>query len=89
MKKLVFLVTSIVLLTACSSAPTHPSLTVNSSQGTPAADWDGNGGYQISPVGKQLLWEARKGLNQGLFVKSLETEVVHSYGLPWLGKVIF
>jgi len=55
MKKLVFLVTSIVLLTACSTAPTHPSLTDNSSQGTPAADWDGNGGYQISPDGKQLL----------------------------------
>ena len=50
------------------------------------ADWDGNGGYQISPDGKQLLWAARKGLNQGLFVKNLETGVAHSYGLPGLGR---
>ena len=94
----------IVLLAACSTAPTHPSLTVNSSQVTTqgasaavalpplvptrmyAADWDSSGGYQISPDGKQLLWAARKGLNQGLFVKNLETGVVHSYGLPLLGK---
>jgi hypothetical protein len=51
-----------------------------------AADWDYSGGYQISPDGKQLLWAARKGLNQGLFVKNLETGVVHSYGLPLLGR---
>jgi dipeptidyl aminopeptidase/acylaminoacyl peptidase len=104
MKKLVFLVASFVLLAACSTAPTHPSLTFNNSQATTqgapaavalpplvptrmfAADWDGNGGYQISPDGKQLLWAARKGLNQGLFVKNLETGVVHSYRLPMLGR---
>ena len=45
------------------------------------ADWDGNGGYQISPDGKQLMWAARKGLNQGLFVKNLETGLIHSYAL--------
>lgn len=49
------------------------------------ADWDGNGGYQISPDGRQLMWSARKGLNQGLFVKTLETGLVHSYALPWRG----
>lgn len=50
------------------------------------ADWDGNGGYQISPDGKQLMWAARKGLNQGLFVKNLETGRIHSYALAWLGR---
>ena len=50
------------------------------------ADWDGNGGYQISPDGKQLMWAARKGLNQGLFVKNLETGLIHSYALAWLGR---
>ena len=50
------------------------------------ADWDGNGGYQISPDGKRLMWAARKGLNQGLFVKNLETGRIHSYALAWLGR---
>lgn len=50
------------------------------------ADWDGNGGYQISPDGKQLLWAARKGLNQGLFVKNLASGEVHSYSIPALGQ---
>jgi hypothetical protein len=50
------------------------------------ADWNGNAGYQISPDGKQLLWAARKGLNQGLFVKNLETGRVHSYAIPALGR---
>ena len=50
------------------------------------ADWDGNGGYQISPDGKQLMWAARKGLNQGLYVKNLETGRIHSYALAWLGR---
>ena len=104
MKTLLLLVVSSVLLAACGTAPTHPSLTRGAAQPTaqaapttaalPAlaptrmyvADWDGNGGYQISPDGKQLLWAARKGLNQGLFVKNLETGAVHSYALPWLGK---
>lgn len=42
------------------------------------ADWNDNGGYQISPDGMQLLWAARKGLGQDLFAKNLETGVVHS-----------
>lgn len=50
------------------------------------ADWHGNGGYQISPDGQRLMWAARKGLNQGLFVKDLASGVVHSYSLPTLGQ---
>jgi dipeptidyl aminopeptidase/acylaminoacyl peptidase len=104
MKRLALLLSTSLLLTACSTAPTHPSLTGSQQGSTSApmvtpvslpplvparlyvADWDGNGDYQISPDGKQLLWAARKGLNQGLFVKNLETGVVHSYSRPWLGR---
>lgn len=90
--KLVNLMLCAALLGACSTAPTHPSLRV---AGTDApslaplvpvhqyvANWDGNGAYQLSPDGQQLLWAARKGLGQGLFVKNLKTGVVHSYALP-------
>ena len=80
------------LLGACSTAPTHPSLRgTDAGNGTlPAlvpvrqyvANWDGNGGYEISPDGQQLMWAARKGLGQGLFVKNMKTGVVHSYSLP-------
>jgi dipeptidyl aminopeptidase/acylaminoacyl peptidase len=103
MKSLALFLSASLLLGACSTAPTHPSLTSAgpaSADGsaeqtalTPlvptrmyVADWDGNGGYQISPDGRQMLWAARKGLNQGLFVKNMETGVVHSYNLPWLGQ---
>lgn len=50
------------------------------------ADWDGNGAHQISPDGSRLMWAARKGLNQGLFVKELATGVVHSYAIPFVGQ---
>jgi len=103
MKKLALLLSTCLALGACSTAPTHPSLTgsrpesANSAVLAPVtlpplaptrmyvADWDGNGAYQLSPDGKQLLWAARKGLNQGLFVKNLETGLVHGYAVPWLG----
>jgi len=49
------------------------------------ADWAGNGGYQISPDGKHMLWSARKGLKPGLFVKDLMSGEVHSYNIPFLG----
>ena len=89
------------LLSACAIAPEHPSLQASGpSSEHPAAaplpplvparhyvaDWHGNGGYQISPDGQRLLWAARKGLNQGLFVKHLATGVVHSYSVPALGQ---
>lgn len=89
------------LLGACSIAPQHPALRAPEGSATapsaaalpplvPArtyvADWNGNGAYQISPDGKQLLWAARKGLNQGLFVKNLASGVVHSYSVPALGQ---
>jgi dipeptidyl aminopeptidase/acylaminoacyl peptidase len=66
------LVTSCVV--GCAVAPSHPSVTglmplvpVR----TYVADWDGNGGYQISPDGKKMSWFARSGLGPGLFVKNL------------------
>jgi dipeptidyl aminopeptidase/acylaminoacyl peptidase len=46
------------------------------------ANWDGNGGHQISPDGQQLLWLARKGLGPGLFVKHLPSGRVQSISLP-------
>ena len=72
-------------LAACQTVATHPSLQNTAFQHTPlvpvrqyVADWDGNGLYQISPDGTQLMWFARKGLGQGLFVKNLQTGVVQS-----------
>ncbi len=80
------------LLGACSTTPTHPSLRIAGADTPPlaplvpvrqyVANWDGNGAYQISPDGQQMLWAARKGLGQGLFVKNLKTGMVHSYALP-------
>lgn len=75
-------------LAACSTPAVHPSLQAGAS-GAPTlpalmpvrqyvADWDGNGLYQISPDGKQLMWMARKGLGPGLFVKNLQTGQVQS-----------
>lgn len=75
-------------LSACNTPAVHPSLQATAS-GAPTlpalmpvrqyvADWDGNGLYQISPDGKQLMWLARKGLGQGLFVKNLQTGQVQS-----------
>jgi hypothetical protein len=84
------------LLSGCSMTPTHPSLRESfQSQNSPtplvpvrlyAADWNGNGAYQISPDGRQLMWAARKGLSQGLFVKNLQTGVVTSYAIPAFGQ---
>lgn len=73
------------LLTACQTTATHPSLQNAAFQETSivpvrqyVADWEGNGLYQISPDGQQLMWLARKGLGQGLFVKNLQTGVEQS-----------
>lgn len=46
------------------------------------ADWNGSGGYQISPDGQRLMWVARLGLGSGLFVKNLQTGAIHSYKIP-------
>lgn len=104
LKCLAICLSASLLLAACSTAPTHPSLLGkrpenSSTENTVAvaqpqlvptrmyvASWNGNGGYKISPDGKQLLWAARKGLDQGLFVKNLETGMVHSYNRTWLGE---
>jgi dipeptidyl aminopeptidase/acylaminoacyl peptidase len=79
------------LLTACSTVATHPSLRQPTDSATAVpplvpvrqyvADWDGNGGHQISPDGQRLLWLARKGLRQGLFVKDFPSGRVQSIGL--------
>lgn len=78
-----------LLLSACATGPTHTSLVGSASSQAPrseviptrmfVADWDGNGAYQLSPDGQQLSWSARKGFGQGLFVKNLQTGVIHSY----------
>ncbi|MDP3650870.1 MAG: S9 family peptidase [Rhodoferax sp.] len=82
----------VALLSGCSTAPTHPGLRdAQTGQSTLpplvpvrtyVANWDGNGGYQLSADGKQLMWVARKGLGPGLFVKNLQTGAVRSYGIP-------
>ncbi|MFM8899012.1 MAG: alpha/beta fold hydrolase, partial [Burkholderiales bacterium] len=79
------------LLAACSTVATHPSLSPSTAGATDmpplvpvrqyVADWDGNGGHQISPDGQQLLWVARKGLGPGLFVKHLPSGRVQSIRL--------
>ena len=84
------------LLSGCSMTPSHPSLRESiQSQNSPtplvpvrmyAADWNGNGAYQISPDGSRLMWAARKGLSQGLFVKNIQTGVVNSYAMPAFGQ---
>lgn len=75
---------------AAAATPTTPTVPAALPPLVPArhyvADWDGNGGYQISPDGQRLMWSARKGLNQGLFVKELATGTVHSYSVPSLGQ---
>ena len=95
MRRLALLLICALWLAACSTVPTHPSLlhlessTVQLPPLVPVrsyiADWDGSGDYQLSPDGKQLMWAARKGLHQGLFIKNLQTGAVHSYTLPVTG----
>lgn len=82
-------------LLGCSNAPVHPSLQRVAKEGVElppllpvrqfVADWNGNGGYQISPDGKHVLWGARQGLGHGLFVKDLTTGEIHSYAMPDVG----
>ena len=77
------LIALITALAACASVRTP------SSNAAPAlipvrdlvADWDGSGGYQISPDGQRLMWVARLGLGPGLFVKNLKTAEVKSYNI--------
>lgn len=78
------------LLSACSTLPTHPSLQEPLPPLVPVrsyvADWNGNGGYQISPDGQQLMWLARRNLGPGLFVKNLQTGAVRSFAIPVAGQ---
>lgn len=96
MRKIVLVTLALsALLSACSTAPTHPSLRAAAvAQALPplvpvrayVADWDGNGDYQISPDGQQLMWTARKGVRPGLFVKNLRTGAVRSFAIPYSGR---
>jgi dipeptidyl aminopeptidase/acylaminoacyl peptidase len=49
------------------------------------ADWNGSGAYKISPDGKRLMWSARLGLGQGLFIKDLSDGQLQSYKIPITG----
>jgi hypothetical protein len=50
------------------------------------ADWNASGAYQISPDGQWLMWAARLGLGQGLFVKNLQTGQVQKYKIAAVGQ---
>jgi dipeptidyl aminopeptidase/acylaminoacyl peptidase len=81
-----FKIFSLLLLSALFTACSTPA---NNTSPLPAlvpvhryvADWDGNGLYQISPDGEQLMWLGRKGLGVGLFVKNLKSGNVQSLGV--------
>ena len=75
-------------LSACATGPTHPALKDSAVAQVPllpvrafVADLAGSGGYQISPDGRRLMWMARQGVGQGLFVKDLDTGAVRSYAV--------
>lgn len=70
------------LLSACSAVPGAPNVTTLIPVRDFVADWNGSGNYQISPDGQRLLWNARYGFGQGLFVKHLQTGRVDRYKLP-------
>lgn len=77
----------IVALAGCASVP------IPSTNAAPAlipirnfvADWNGSGAYQISPDGKRIMWSARLGLDQGLFIKDLSDGRLQSYKIPLTG----
>ncbi len=83
-------------LGGCASAPTHPALRAqaHSPTGLPplapvrafVADWDASGGHQISPDGRRLLWQARRGLGVGLFVRDLDSGGERSWSVPGLAQ---
>lgn len=86
----------LLTLAGCATPPTHPSLQHGSATAAPTlppllpvrsfvADLDSSGAYQISPDGRQLLWQARRGLEPGLFVKDLQTGVTHSHAVRGFG----
>jgi dipeptidyl aminopeptidase/acylaminoacyl peptidase len=81
------LVALIATLAGCAS------ITTPSASALPAliptrnfvADWNGSGAYKISPDGKHLMWSARLGLGQGLFIKDLADGKLQSYKIPITG----
>lgn len=50
------------------------------------ADWNASGAYQLSPDGQWLMWAARLGLGQGLFVKNLQTGQVQEHKIEAVGQ---
>ena len=72
---------SLLGLAGCSTAPSHPTLAAGQAQGTLAplvpmrryvADVDAEGGYQLSPDGRRLLWHRVVGLDGGLAVRGVD-----------------
>lgn len=75
-----------LILCGCSVAPTHPALTEAAlPELIPVrefvADRKANGGYQVSPDGKKLVWMAVKGVRPALFVKAIGSEDVKTYAV--------
>lgn len=77
-----------LLLSACSTAPTHPALKDSVVAQAPllpvrhfVADLESSGAHQISPDGRRLMWMARQGVGPALFVKDLDTGAVRSYAV--------
>jgi dipeptidyl aminopeptidase/acylaminoacyl peptidase len=83
MHKQWFLVCSTVVvlsLSACSTAPTHPSLSAAASKAQLAplipihrlvANTESTGAYVLSPDGEKLLWQQAVGTDVGLAVRSV------------------
>lgn len=86
------LLLSVAAISACSTlnlqgtAASHPSLA--NALTTPlvptrsyVADLSANGGHQISPDGKRLVWAGVSGVRDALFVKDRTTGVTHALAL--------
>ena len=83
--------TTLLLNTACSTAPTHPGL-VSAQQNTslPAlvpvrrfvANVDAFGGFVISPNGQRLLWSQTVGTDVGLAVRDVAQDISNAVKFP-------
>jgi dipeptidyl aminopeptidase/acylaminoacyl peptidase len=75
-----------LVLCSCSIAPIHPSLKeAVLPELIPVrdfvADRKANGGYQVSPDGKKLVWMAVKGMQPAVFVSTLGSKDVKTYAI--------
>ena len=85
-------------LGGCSTAPTDPALAAAQAQGTLAplvpmrryvADVDAEGGYQLSPDGRQLLWHRAVGTDAGIGVRGVDEppEAVRRFATGFLTRI--